>query len=122
VSFVKVEQEDDLRQIEVKGIIGKITLAGEDGLLIDAVYEEKFRNNLFRNLKKGRKIKVGSNNLVFNATVKDHLKGEQEISSKIQNAEQSNTSIIYNGKYFMKLYRKIDNTLNPDLELTRFLT
>src|SRR5690606_13975696 len=45
-----------------------------------------------------------------------------EINSKLLEAEQSNTSIIYNGKYFMKLYRKIENTINPDMELTRFLS
>src|SRR5690606_23585666 len=50
------------------------------------------------------------------------LKGEGEVNSKILSAEQSNTSVIYNGTYFMKLYRKVDNTINPDLEITRFLT
>src|SRR5690606_40590112 len=44
------------------------------------------------------------------------------IQSKILNAEQSNTSMIFDNKYFLKLYRKLDNTINPDLEITRYLS
>src|SRR5690606_28401679 len=69
-----------------------------------------------------QKIKNGNNHLGFQTVSKNLLKNETEVSSKILSAEQSNTSVIYNGKYFMKLYRKVDNTINPDLEITRFLT
>ena len=41
---------------------------------------------------------------------------------KILNAEQSNTSLIFDNKYFLKLYRKLDSTINPDLEITRYLS
>src|SRR5690554_2679147 len=71
---------------------------------------------------KGQKIKNGQDHVGFHSNGKFKLKQEPEIYSKILSAEQSNTSIIYNGKYFMKLYRKVDNTINPDLEITRFLT
>ena len=36
--------------------------------------------------------------------------------------EQSNTSIVYNNQFFLKLYRKVEEGENPDIELTRFLT
>jgi maltose alpha-D-glucosyltransferase/alpha-amylase len=122
ITFVRIQQDEDLRQVDKKGIISKLKVGEDEGLLIDAVYDEGFRNTLFSHLKKGRKIKVGADQLVFHANGKDGLKSAQEVSSKILSAEQSNTSIIYNGRYFMKLYRKVDNTINPDLEITRFLT
>ncbi|HEY0770513.1 MAG TPA: alpha-amylase, partial [Sphingobacteriaceae bacterium] len=46
----------------------------------------------------------------------------KEIDSKILKADQSNTAIIYNDKYFFKFYRKIEKEINPDLEIVRFLT
>ncbi|MEX2594642.1 MAG: maltose alpha-D-glucosyltransferase [Anditalea sp.] len=122
IIFMKVQQEEDLRSVDKKGIIGKLSIGEEEGLLMDASYDEDFRNTLFSHLKRGRKVKVGQDNLLFQAAPKADLKSEQEVNSKLLNAEQSNTSIIYNGKYFMKLYRKIDDTINPDLEITRFLT
>jgi maltose alpha-D-glucosyltransferase/alpha-amylase len=36
--------------------------------------------------------------------------------------EQSNTSIVYNNQFFLKLYRKVEEGENPDIELTRFLS
>jgi len=37
-------------------------------------------------------------------------------------ADQSNTAIIYNDQYFFKFYRKIEQEINPDLEIIRFLS
>jgi maltose alpha-D-glucosyltransferase/alpha-amylase len=37
-------------------------------------------------------------------------------------AEQSNSSINFGGHLILKLFRKIDSGLNPDLEIGRFLT
>jgi maltose alpha-D-glucosyltransferase / alpha-amylase len=37
-------------------------------------------------------------------------------------AEQSNTSIIYGDQYILKLFRKLEAGINPDLEISRFLT
>ena len=37
-------------------------------------------------------------------------------------AEQSNTSILFGDKFILKLFRRIDLGVNPDLEVGRFLT
>ena len=122
VTFLEIHSEDDLRYVDKRAIICKLTVGEAEGILIDAVYEEGFRNALFINLQKGRKLKGSTGNLTFQTSAKADLKDDQEVNSKILSAEQSNTSIIYNGKYFMKLYRKIDNSINSDLEITRYLT
>jgi len=122
VAFIRNTEEERLKQIDKKGIIANLTLGEEEGMLIDGIYDENFRNTLFQHLMKGQKAKNGRDYVGFHSNGKFKLKSEPEIQSKILSAEQSNTSVIYNGKYFMKLYRKVDNTLNPDLEITRFLT
>ena len=45
-----------------------------------------------------------------------------DLHSRALGVEQSNTSIVYNNQYFLKLYRKVEEGENPDIELTRFLT
>ena len=39
-----------------------------------------------------------------------------KISSKVLSAEQSNTSLVFNNQFFLKFFRKLEYTINPDLE------
>jgi maltose alpha-D-glucosyltransferase/alpha-amylase len=43
------------------------------------------------------------------------------LSSRIGSAEQSNTSIIYGKQLILKLFRRLQPGLNPDVEIGRFL-
>jgi maltose alpha-D-glucosyltransferase/alpha-amylase len=123
LAYVDHKTEDILKEIPKKGIIANLRLGEEEGLLFDAVYNEDFRNVLFQNIRKGRKLQNGSGNLVFyHSEGGSAAMGKGEISSKVLNAEQSNTSLIFDNKYFLKLYRKLDNTINPDLEITKYLS
>ena len=42
--------------------------------------------------------------------------------SNVLGAEQSNSSMLFADKFFLKLYRKLEDGVNPDVEITRFLT
>ncbi len=42
--------------------------------------------------------------------------------SNVLGAEQSNSSMLFEDKFFLKLYRKLEDGVNPDVEVTRFLT
>jgi maltose alpha-D-glucosyltransferase/alpha-amylase len=46
----------------------------------------------------------------------------ENMKPKVLSGEQSNTSIIYGNRFFLKIFRKVDRAINPDLEITRFLT
>ncbi|HTU47544.1 MAG TPA: putative maltokinase [Bryobacteraceae bacterium] len=44
------------------------------------------------------------------------------VESFVSRAEQSNTSIIYRDRYILKLFRKLEEGVNPDVEIGKFLT
>jgi maltose alpha-D-glucosyltransferase / alpha-amylase len=44
------------------------------------------------------------------------------LQSKVSRAEQSNSSIIYGEKYILKVFRKLESGINPDIEVGAFLT
>ena len=49
------------------------------------------------------------------------LRGTGPLDAHVLKAEQSNTSIIYGQRLFMKLFRRLEPGINTDLEVSRFL-
>lgn len=43
-------------------------------------------------------------------------------TSRVLKAEQTNTSIIYDHSFYLKLYRRLEEGVNPEAEMGRFLT
>jgi maltose alpha-D-glucosyltransferase/alpha-amylase len=121
VSFMEQDDERDIRNSCPQSVIATVSIQKKRGYLYDAVYSESFRDAVFNLMAKRKKLKAETGELNFYVQ-KDVKKTGDKVSSKVLNAEQSNTSLIFENTYFMKLYRKLDSVINPDLEITRFLT
>jgi maltokinase len=52
-------------------------------------------------------------------TLSDEL--DPNLPSRVMGAEQSNTSIVYGEDYILKVFRRLQTGINPDLEVTRAL-
>ena len=126
LAFSGDEEAEALRTQSAQSIIAKASINGQPGVLYDAVFSEAFRNTIFQYMAKRKRMTLGRNaELVFQSVsgTKLELNEEQDlVPSRILAAEQSNTSIIYGDRYYFKFYRKLDRAVNPDLEITRFLT
>jgi len=125
VTFI-TEAESMVRYLknETKSVICYLNTPTQEGIIIDAIYEENFRNELLWQIMSNAEVNVMGGQLTFESgKILDELQVEKEdIVSEILKAEQSNTSVIYNGEFFFKIYRKLDTDINPDLELVRFLS
>ena len=108
-----------------KSIICKVSVNGKDGFLYDAVYDTNFHHFLLTLIANKKKIKTDKGELVgtpsqkFKALLQN--KG-LDLSSYVLKAEQSNTSIIYEDIYFLKFLRKLDEGINPEREMVRYLS
>ena len=109
---------------ENQAVICYLKTPQEEGILIDAIYEEGFRNELFHLMQNEARIQVDGGLVRFEAgkALEGISPEKEDIASEILKAEQSNTSVIYNQQFFFKIYRKLDTDINPDLELVRFLS
>ena len=110
---------------DVPHCIAKINIGNKEGFLYDAVYSNDFQVSLFSHIANNKKTNLNGTSIHF------HSKKEaatffnidkEETATKVLGVEQSNTSFIFGDKYFLKIYRKLDRTVNPDVEITKFLT
>jgi maltose alpha-D-glucosyltransferase/alpha-amylase len=96
----------------------------ETGLLYDAFYDTRFAQHLWRGIGGMEKYK-GERGVVQAAAI-----GEKPLTRpdeamppvKLIGGEQSNTSLVYGDTLILKLYRRLEEGMNPDLEIGRFLT
>ena len=118
VDFKALENREDM-------IARLIADGGKEGVLFNALADPVFRNVLLEAIVCSRSIKGRNGRLLASRT--DALTEtcgpvSVEHESFVSRAEQSNTSIIYRDRYILKLFRKLESGINPDLEIGRFLT
>ena len=92
-------------------------------ILCDAIWDATFRSQLFDAIVRHRTLPAQAGQFVGMATAN---LGSQELdfsgNSQVLSAEQSNSSMLFDNRFFLKLYRKLEDGVNPDVEITRFLT
>ncbi len=106
-------------------VIARLRVGDQQGVLFDGVYHEEFRNTLLRAISSRQTIKGKHGEIVVHQgrQYKRLLGGKKlPLPSQVLKAEQSNTSIVCENTFFIKLYRQLGEGANPDLEISRFLT
>jgi maltose alpha-D-glucosyltransferase/alpha-amylase len=107
--------EEDL---DTNTVIAPVKMNEQEGYLVDALHQEDFRKLMFDKIIHAKKNE--------DSTVKFHkgksLHTKEYISSRFMGVEQSNTSIVYNENLVLKIFRRIYINMNPDYEISRFLT
>ncbi len=123
VSFIQAKDVMEDIDYNPQSIICRIDINKTQGFLIDSSYDAKFRDYLLYAMSTRQKIRLDNGELHFNMGTFNKINiAKRDIRSRILKADQSNTAIIYNDKYFFKFYRKIEKEVNPDLEIVRFLS
>ncbi len=111
----------DKVEYTAQSVISRAEIQGKPGFILDSSYDRSFRDYLFTSMDRKVRVKDDDGVLEFNSSVFAKLNADK-VESKILKADQSNTAIIYNDQYFFKFYRKIEQEINPELEIIRFLS
>ncbi|MFD8480133.1 maltokinase [Kitasatospora sp. NPDC059673] len=100
-----------------RAVLGRLAGGTYDGAtLYDAVHDPELTGRLLEHLATGDRF--GS--LCFRRTPGPGLPGN--IPGRASTAEQSNSSVIYDTAFILKLFRRISPGTNPDLELSLALS
>ncbi|MGC1481141.1 MAG: maltose alpha-D-glucosyltransferase [Chthoniobacterales bacterium] len=122
--YATADQAHALRQEFPQAVIAQFGEGADETILFDAIFEPQFRATLLKTMTAKKPVKSAGGELAGDSTklLKTRVSDGEAMASNVLRAEQSNTSVIYGGELFLKLYRRMEEGVNPDVELTRFLT
>ncbi|MBE0556137.1 MAG: putative maltokinase, partial [Proteobacteria bacterium] len=124
LGFASGEEAAAIRQ-QPHSILLSVRTSGDEGVLFDACASEHFRKSVFQMIARKNDLRGGSGILSGKpgrALKSALVRTVESERSQLLKAEQSNSSFLYGTELLMKLYRKIEEGLNPDLEIGRYLT
>jgi maltose alpha-D-glucosyltransferase/alpha-amylase len=127
VTFVADESvAQDVEEQQPQAVITRIRTPEAQGVLLEGVFSEAFRTLALDMIVHNRRFHGMDGDLAAwrGTKLERPARGQpaQELSSQVLKAEQSNTSFLYGGSYFLKLYRKVEEGVNPDAEIVAHLT
>lgn len=125
VTFATAQLAGKLTQNCPQSILATLKLGETEGLLCDAFFAGPFQLELFRKMATHKHLPLGSSeiSLYGNNDIKKYWAEHKDaLKPRMHASDQFNTSITFDNLYFLKMYRKVDRSINPDLEVTRFLT
>lgn len=107
------------KQEQSPQVIARISGARR-GLLLDATLDDRLCLAIFDALKHSRELSMRHGRVRAHGGAS--LASTDERPKIVRRPiDQSNTSIVYGDRYILKMFRRIETGINPDLEIGRFL-
>ena len=117
------ELAETIRASDPATIVAAVTTPAGPAIVHDALAREDVRQAILNLIEGNHEL------FTHNGTLRGHrsdafaeVRGAAPLPSRTGSAEQSNTSILYDAKLIMKLFRRLEPGENPDTEIGRFLT
>ena len=122
IGFAPAEKGDELLKRHPAAVFSELRVGDDKGVLYDALWDDRFREELLRCLLQTKHFSgvYGSFSAIRFSESDEPETGFPK--SRVIQSEQSSTAVIFDGRFFLKFFRKIEPGVNPDLEIGRFLT
>jgi maltose alpha-D-glucosyltransferase/alpha-amylase len=103
--------------------LAAVRQGAREGTLLDVATDQIFIALLLRNLRESLVVEEGGLHLEFKPTSKfsDRPVKPPERVRAVE-TEQSNSTALVDNEYVVKVYRKLEAGINPEIEMGRFLT
>ncbi|MFH2071188.1 MAG: maltose alpha-D-glucosyltransferase [Elusimicrobiota bacterium] len=127
VCFASKDEADKIIKENTGAVIARLKCKDTDGIIYEGVYNDEFRKNILLMIARKDSIEGLHGKLIaYPGKFLKKLFYPNKIlpleKSRVLKAEQSNTSFLYGEELFFKLFRMLDEGINPELEIGRFLT
>ncbi|HWI89845.1 MAG TPA: maltose alpha-D-glucosyltransferase [Flavisolibacter sp.] len=124
ITFVTGDAIERLSVSCPESVIAQIQIHNAPALLCDANYVYEWQSYLIRCLAGNKELKIDDDIIQFKSKdeVSSLLQAHVQPIARMHSGDENNTSITYNNKFFLKMYRKVDWSINPDIELSYYLS
>lgn len=125
LSFASGDEARKMIEEKPHIIVSRLKTGTGEGIIYESIHNEAFQKNLLWMIARRRTMRGLQGHLTaypgrfFKSLWEKELLTEK---SQVLKAEQSNTSFLYGSKLYFKLFRNLDEGINPDLEIGKFLT
>jgi maltose alpha-D-glucosyltransferase / alpha-amylase len=119
------EAAEELRRAAVTAVVAPVTSGKENGVLHDGVFDDKACAELLRLIADRADVNRHSGRIRGEPSAAfARVAGENagRLQVRRSSVEQSNTSIFYDDRLILKLFRRQQPGVNPDAEIGRHLT
>jgi maltose alpha-D-glucosyltransferase/alpha-amylase len=121
-----VRARNDVQSLELEAphaILANITGA-KKGFLFDAWLDDRFAQTMLDSMERDEQVstKRGTVRAAKTAAFAGIQSGASDPPIRRLSSEQSNSSIVYGNRSILKLFRRLEQGINPDFEIGRHLT
>ena len=127
MAYAHSDEADNICREQPALVIARVTLTrpNQDGVLHDALANKAFCLALLKLMARQRILSTQTGELEATHTAnlrRWHKGGAPNLEPCAGHAEQSNSSVIYGDRLILKLFRRLESGINPELEIGRVLS
>jgi maltokinase len=124
VDHATLQEGLELQLVEIRFDTGthetyQLVTSGDD---LDALGDARQVRELLSLMRSSAKLPAGDGIVQFASVEGFAGSGHELRNARVMEAEQSNTSIVFDDELILKVFRRLEAGINPELELLRFLT
>lgn len=125
LSFLDTEQAQELLKERPQSVLFQYQSSKQDGIVYDATLDSSFHQTLLQLIARKRIIPAAEGKI--EAYPGKYFRKVRSLIGKLEHSqliatEQSNSSIVYDRQLIFKLFRRLDEGINPDLEIVEYIT
>jgi maltose alpha-D-glucosyltransferase/alpha-amylase len=126
MAFAGEEGRQAFTEKQSQALIADLVLSdGSTGVVYDALADESFDRFLLDLVGSHRRLRGGRGRVLARRTflfAKLRGNGKKPLPVRSLGAEQSNSSVVFGDRFIMKVLRRVESGIHPDVEVGRFLT